>query len=64
MLVQDLNNVLNACKDIMTHKPLGSYPTNLTEKATVIAGLMKFKRLLEPSEGPAKYDIFDELPGI
>ncbi len=60
LLVQDLNNVLNACKDIMTHKALGSYPSSLTETTTVIAALLKFKRMLEPSEGPAKYDIFDE----
>ena len=62
LMAQDLNSVLKACKDMMTHKPPGSYPVNLTEIAAVIAALMKFKRILEPDEGPAKYDIFDELP--
>ena len=46
----------------MAHKPLGSYPTHLTETKAIIAGLMKFKRLMEHSEGPAKFDISDEPP--
>jgi phosphomannomutase / phosphoglucomutase len=62
LLVQDLKTVLKACKDIMTHKPLGSYPVNLTETTAVIAELFKFKPMLEPGEGLAKYDIFDEPP--
>jgi len=62
LLMQDLNNVLNVCKDIMTHKPQGSYPVNLTETTAVIAALLKFKRMLEPGKAPAKYDIFDEPP--
>ena len=62
LLVQDLNNVLNVCKDIMTHKPQGSYPVNLTETTAVIAALLKFKRMPEPGEAPAKHDIFDEPP--
>ena len=61
-LALDLSGVMNLCKDIMAHKPLGSYPANLTETTAVIGGLMKFKRIMEHSEGPAKNDISDEPP--
>ena len=62
LLELDLSGVMSLCKAIMTHKPLGSYPTHLTETKAIIAGLMKFKRLMEHSEGPAKFDISDEPP--
>lgn len=58
----DLSGVMNLSKDIMAHKPLGSYPTHLTETKAIIAGLMKFKRLMEHTEGPANFDISDEPP--
>ena len=51
LLAQDLDSVLNACKDMMTDKPQGSYPVNLTEAAAVIAALMQFKWTL------AHYDV-------
>ena len=54
LLELDLSGVMSLCKAIMAHKPLGSYPTHLTETKAIIAGLMKFKRLMEHSEGPAK----------
>ena len=60
LLELDLNGVMSLCKAIMMRKPLGSYPTHLTETKAIIAGLMKFKRLMEHSEGPAKLDISDE----
>jgi phosphomannomutase/phosphoglucomutase len=62
LVTQDLDSMLNACKDMMTHKPLGSYPLNLSEFSFVIAALMQFKQILDHSEGPATYDIIDELP--
>jgi hypothetical protein len=37
--------VLTAFEDMMTRKPLGSYPVNLTETRAVITALVKFKRV-------------------
>ncbi len=62
LITQDLNSLLNACKDVMTHKPPGSYPANLREISDIIAALMQFKQILNHNEGPAKYDFIDELP--
>jgi phosphomannomutase/phosphoglucomutase len=62
LLAQDLRTLLNACRDMMTQKPPGSYPVNLNEISAVIAALMQFKRIPDHNEGPAEYDIFDELP--
>jgi len=62
LMTQDLNSLLNACKDMVTHKPPGSYPANLDEISDVIAALMQFKQTPDYSEGPAKYGLFDELP--
>ena len=62
LMAQDLNSVLNACKDMMTQKPPGSYPVNLSAFGAAIMALVKFKRILDPSEGPARYDIPDKLP--
>ena len=57
LMAQDLDSVLNACKDMMTQKPPGSYPVNLSAFGAVITALVKFKRILDPNEGPARYDI-------
>ena len=62
LMAQDLDSVLNACKDMMTQKPPGSYPVNLSAFGAVIMALVKFKRILDPDEGPARYDIPDKLP--
>jgi phosphomannomutase/phosphoglucomutase len=62
LMTQDLDSVLNACKDMMTHKPPGSYPVHLSEIHVVIAALMHFKQIMGYSGGPAKYDLIDELP--
>lgn len=47
LLEKDLDSVLGACKAMMTHKPLGSYPVNFNEIAVVMAALMQFKRALD-----------------
>ena len=62
LLAQDLRTLLNACRDMMTQKPPGSYPVNLNEISDVIAALMQFKRIPDHSEGPAKYGLIDEFP--
>lgn len=62
LLAQDLRTLLNACRDMMTQKPPGSYPVNLNEISAVIAALMQFKRIPDHSEGPAKYGLIDEFP--
>jgi phosphomannomutase/phosphoglucomutase len=61
LMTQDLNNVLNACKDILTHKPPGSYPANLTEIRDVVVALMQFKQIQDHSEGLAKYGLSADL---
>ncbi|UOA09618.1 hypothetical protein [Methylobacter sp. S3L5C] len=45
LIVQDLSMVLTAFEDMMTRKPLGSYPVNLTETRVIITALVKFKRV-------------------
>jgi phosphomannomutase/phosphoglucomutase len=45
LIAQDLSMVLTAFEDMMTRKPLGSYPVNLTETRAVISALVKFKRV-------------------
>ena len=55
------DSVLKACKDIMTKKPPGSYPVHLGAFGAIIA-LVKYKRMLDYSQGPAKYDLSDEPP--
>jgi phosphomannomutase/phosphoglucomutase len=62
LMAQDLDTVLKACKDMLTQQPPGSYPVNLGAPGAVIMALVKFKRLLDPDEGPARYDIPDKLP--
>jgi phosphomannomutase/phosphoglucomutase len=47
LLEKDLDSVLGACKAMMTHKPLGSYPTRLNEMTVVMSALMQFKRSLD-----------------
>ena len=61
LMTQDLNSVLNACKDMVTHKPPGSYPANLSEISDVIAALMQFKQFPDHNEGPAKYGLDADL---
>ncbi|HEY5141795.1 MAG TPA: phosphomannomutase/phosphoglucomutase, partial [Methylococcales bacterium] len=53
LLTHDLDSVLNACKDMMIHKPQGSYPANLAETTAVIAGLIQFKRALDHDDNRA-----------
>jgi phosphomannomutase/phosphoglucomutase len=45
LIAQDLNMVSTAFEDMMTRKPLGSYPVNLTETRAVISALVKFKQV-------------------
>ena len=63
LLTQDLNILLNACKDMVTHKPPGSYPAELSEISDVITALMQFKQVMEHNEHSARYGRIDEFPG-
>ena len=47
LLKKDQTNVLQAVKDLMTGKGLGSYPVNLTEMKVIISTLVQFKRILD-----------------
>ncbi len=45
LIAQDLSMVLTAFEDMVTRKPLGCYPVNLTETRAIINALVKFKRV-------------------
>ena len=62
LMMQDLGSVLNACKDMMTHKPPGSYPVTLRETSAVITALIHFKQSQVDVEGPSKYGFIDDIP--
>ena len=62
LLMQDLGNVLNACKDMMTNKPPGSYPVTLSETSAVITALMHFKQTEIDIKGLTKYGFIDDIP--
>jgi phosphomannomutase/phosphoglucomutase len=53
LMAQDLNSVLSACKDMMSHKSLGCYPVNLSEITAVIVALRQFKRALDHKDNEA-----------
>ncbi|MDO9106845.1 MAG: hypothetical protein Q7U57_18030 [Methylovulum sp.] len=47
MLTRDLQSLMKAFKDMMTHSTPGNYPVQLAEMGTVISTLMQFKRVLD-----------------
>jgi len=47
---QDLESLMKAFKDIMTHNSHSNYPVELTEFTAAISNLMQFKRVLDYSE--------------
>jgi len=51
LLKKDQTNVLQAVKDLMTGKGLGSYPVHLTEMKVIISTLVQFKRILDNKQG-------------
>ncbi len=50
LLKKDQNSILQAVKDLMTGKGLGSYPVNLGEMKVIISTLVQFKRILDNKE--------------
>lgn len=50
MISQDLQSLMGAFKDIMTHHASGNYPVQLTEMKSIISTLMQFKRVLDKDD--------------
>lgn len=46
-LAQDLDWIFQAFKDVLIHRPKGSYPVTLTGMSTVIASMVRFNREVE-----------------
>lgn len=51
LLKSDQNKVLEAVKDLMTGKQLGSYEVKLYEMQVIISTLLQFKRILDNKQG-------------
>lgn len=56
LLKKDQNSILQAVKDLMTGKGLGSYPVNLSEMKVIISTLVQFKRILDNKEEGNEHD--------
>ncbi len=58
ILRQDLESLMKAFKDIMTHNSQSNYPLELTEFTAAISNLMQFKRVLDygDRESPAELE--------
>lgn len=63
----DQSGILNAAKDMLQGKSMGSYPMQLDEMQPIIAAMVQFKRVMDQTESPLlegvenkPYDFFDE----
>lgn len=50
MLTRDLQSLMKAFKDLMTHNTPGNYPVQLAEMHALISTLMQFKRVLDKGD--------------
>lgn len=64
---QDQSGILNAAKDMLQGKAMGSYPMQLEEMQPIIAAMVQFKRVMDQNDSPLlggdenkAYDFFDE----
>jgi len=72
ILRQDQSSILNAFKDLMAGKNVGSYPITLDEMKSMTANLMQFKRVLDSEDSGLSIeqteteidDFFDESNDI
>lgn len=61
LLLQDVNCIIKAIKDILTTQKLYStYPVNLTEMNGVIPTLVQFKRVMDQNNDDAMPDNYDD----
>lgn len=56
LLKSDLGSVFKAFKDIVSNKPMGSYPVNLPEMNIVISSFMRLNRAMKDTAGNIKDD--------
>ncbi|MCK9608751.1 MAG: phosphomannomutase/phosphoglucomutase [Methylomonas sp.] len=63
----DQSGILNAAKDMLQGKTMGSYPMQLDEMQPIIAAMVQFKRVMDQQDSPLleddenkPYDFFDE----
>ena len=63
----DQSGILNAAKDMLQGKSMGSYPMQLDEMQPIIAAMVQFKRVMDQEDSPLlpgdenkPYDFFDE----
>lgn len=62
----DQSGILNAAKDMLQGKSMGSYPMQLDEMQPIIAAMVQFKRVMDQKDSPLDgdenkpYDLFDE----
>ena len=61
MLSRDLNNLMKAFKDMMTHNLQGNYPFQLSEMGALFSNLMQFKRVLDNNDHGASISDKDDL---
>jgi phosphomannomutase/phosphoglucomutase len=61
MLAQDQDWILTAFKDVLTHRPKGSYPVSLNGMNAVIASMVRFNREVELQGLDALKNIDDEF---
>jgi phosphomannomutase/phosphoglucomutase len=53
-LAQDLDWILQAFKDVLIHRPKGSYPVTLNGMSALVASMVRFNREVELQENHAK----------
>lgn len=61
LLAQDQDWILRAFKDVLAHRPKGSYPVTLKGMNTVIASMLRYEHDLEQNNATALKDTGDDF---